>query len=351
MTELNEEQFTETVERVKAALAGVDAGTGATMLPTETADEIIEIVYERNFMRSIFPSIPMSTKTINVPSLTGSIAFHEQTLAETEAGTAAAESRPSTGEVTMTLKTMIANVPIGNYLIAYGVEGLLNVIRDDIASRLAHNEQNLFLNGDTEAGNSYADNINGAYNASTNTSGVNASTNDYLLMFDGLRKLAGKSSTVGGAFAASHLATAIKELGVYAENRSDLCLIVSRNLEVQLLGLSQLQTVDKYGPEATIVTGEVGKIYGIRVFATSVMRDNLNASGVFDGTTTDKTMALLLHMRSPLLGNPTVADRRFSIDFHDEPHKDRFLLVPRQDVAFAVRYADAICKMVSINTV
>ena len=347
----NEEQFTDTVERVKAALAGVASGTGATMLPTETADEIIEIVYERNFMRSIFPSLPMSTRTENVPSLTGSIDFHEQTLSATESGTAAGESRPATGEVVLTLKTMIANVPIGNYLIAYGVEGLLSVIRDDIASRLAFNEQNLFLNGDTATGSSYADNINGAWHTSNNTSGVNATNNDYLLMCDGLRKLAGKSSTVGGAFAASHLATAIKELGVYAENRADLCLIVSRNLEVQLLGLSQLQTVDKYGPDATIVTGEVGKIYGVRVFATSVMRDNLNASGVYDGTTTDKTMALLLHMRSPLIGNPTVADRRFSIEFHDEPTKDRFVLVPRQDVAFNVRYANAICKMVSVNTV
>ena len=56
---------------------------------------------------------------------------------------------------------MIANVPIGNYLIAYGVEGLLIVLRDDIASRLAFNEQSLFLNGDTES--TLADNINGAY--------------------------------------------------------------------------------------------------------------------------------------------------------------------------------------------
>lgn len=350
MTELNEEQFTETVERVKNALAGAGATTGATMLPTETADEIIEIVYERNFMRSIFPSMPMSTRTINVPSLTGSISFHEQTLADTEAGTAQAESRPATSEITMTLKTMIANVPIGNYLIAYGVEGLLAVIRDDIAQRLAHNEQALMLNGDTQA--VAANNINNAYHAANNPGGVGAANNDYLFMFDGLRKLAGKSVTVAGAFAATNLASAIKELGVYAEDRSALCMIVSRNLEVQLLGLSQLQTVDKYGPSATIVTGEVGKIYGVRVFATSVMPDNLGATGVvpaaFNGT---KTMALLLHMRSPLIGNPTVADRRFSIDFHDEPTKDRFVLIPKQDIAFSVRYADAVCKILDLTTV
>ena len=350
MSEMNEEQFTETVERVKAALAGAGSSTGATMLPTETADEIIEIVYERNFMRSVFPSMPMSTQTVNVPSLTGSVAFHEQTLSATESGTEAGESRPATGELTLTLKTMIANVPIGNYLIAYGVEGLLSVIRDDIASRLAFNEQNLFLNGDTNT--THASNINGAYHASTNPGGVNATNNDYLMMFDGLRKKAGKEVVVNAAFAASHVRLAIKQLGVYAENRADLCLIVSRNVEVQLLGLTELQTVDKYGPEATILTGEVGKLYGIRVFASSVVPDNLNGGGVVPaGHNGDKSIALLCHMRSPLIGTPSIADRRFSIDFHDEPTKDRFVLIPRQDLAFGVRYADAICKMVDITTV
>ena len=348
-------EFNDVVERVKDALAGNTAGTGATMLPTETADEIIAIVYERNFMRGLFPALPMSRRTVNVPSLTGSVAFHQQTLSDTTAGTAQGESSQTTAELTMTLKTMIANVPVGNYLIAYGVEGLLSVLRDDIASRLAFNEQSLLLNGDVATGNAYGDNINGIYNASTNPSGVDADDNDYLLMFDGLRKLHGKSVLVSGTFALSHIREAIDKLGVYAENRDDLCMIVPRNLEVQLLGIEQLQTVDKYGAGATILTGEIGKIYGISVFATSALATNLHWDGNHKATggsnVHTKPTALLLHSRSPLIGNPTNADRRFSIDFHDEPTKDRFVLIPRQDIAFGVRYTDAICRFNGINTV
>lgn len=348
-------EFNDVVERVKDALAGNTAGTGATMLPTETADEIIAIVYERNFMRGLFPALPMSRRTINVPSLTGSVAFHQQTLADTTSGTAQGESSQTTSELTMTLKTMIANVPVGNYLIAYGVEGLLSVLRDDIASRLAYNEQSLLLNGDTATGNAYADNINGIYHATTNPTGVDADDNDYLLMFDGLRKKAGKSVLVSGTFALSHIREAINELGVYAENRDDLALIVPRNLEVQLLGLSELQTLDKYGSGATILTGEIGKIYGISVFATSALATNLHWDGTHKATggsnVHTKTTALLVHKRSPLVGNPTNADRRFSIDFHDEPTKDRFVLIPRQDIAFGVRYTDALCRFNGINTV
>ena len=347
--------FNDVVERVKDALAGNTSGSGATMLPTETSDEIIRIVYERNFLRGLLPALPMSDRTTNVPKLTGSIKFHQQTLASTTTGTAAAESSATTGEITLTQKTMIANIPIGNYLISYGIEGLLSVLRDDIASKLAYNETSLFINGDTETGTSYADNINGAYNSSTNVTGVDADDNDFLLLFDGLRKGATATAvSVSGTFALSHLRTGINNLGVYADNRDDLAFVVPRNLEVQLLGDTALQTVDKYGPGATILNGELGKIYGIRTFATGAIATNLNWTGDYEtggSTVQTKTTALLLNTRSPIIGNPTHADRRFAIHFHDEPTKDRFVLIPRTDVAFGLRYADAVCRFNGINTI
>lgn len=346
--------FTELTERVKNALAGAATATGATMLPTETAEEIIGIVYERNFMRSLFPAMPMSRRIMKIPKLSGSVDFHGMSLSEVDAGTAATESRHATAEVELELKTMIANIPIGNYLVAYGVEGLMSVLRDDIASRLAYNEASLLINGDTVIAGTpaYSDNINGVYAAVTNSTGVSATANTYLLLFDGLRKLAGASNVAaGGAFTLAHLRNAISNLGVYSDNREDLALIVPRNLEVQLLGMEQLQTVDKYGPNATILSGEIGKIYGIRVFGTGAIATNLNAAGLFDGTTTDKTVAILCHIRSPIIGNPTVADRRFSVGFEDEPTKDRFVLIPKQDLAFAVRHTEALCLIVGINTV
>ena len=369
-----EMNFSEMTEKVKAALAGVAAGTGATMLPTETAEEIIGIVYERNFMRSLFPAMPMARRIMKIPKLTGSVSFHQQTLAMAESGTAAGESRNSTGEIELELKTMIANIPIGNYLIAYGVEGLLAVLRDDIASQLATNEQSLFINGDTATGNSYADNINGPYAASgaeLNLTGVSGTVNDYLLLFDGIRAACiGTGATAGTrtgktvnatvsntaqAFTLAHMRSAIAELGVYADNRDDLAMIVPRNLEVQLLGLTELQTVDKYGAGATILSGELGRIYGVRVFATGVIPTNMNHTGKFAlssvaNSVRNATIAILLHVRSPIIGNPTVAERRFSIGFHDEPTKDRFVLIPKQDVAFGIRYDEAICTIHGLAT-
>jgi len=340
-----EVDFTELTQRVKDALAGAANATGATMLPTETADEIIGIVYERNFMRSLFPAMPMSRRKMNIPKLAGSVDFHQQTLGMTEAGTASGESRHLTSEITLELKTMIANIPIGNYLVAYGVEGLMAVLRDDIASRLAFNESSLLLNGDenTDSDTNVA-NINGAYSLANNPLGVSGTVNDYKLLFNGLRKSATATSVnAAGALSLASIRTAIASLGIYADNRDDLALIVPRAVEVELLGITELQTVDKYGPTATILNGEIGKIYGVRVFGTGALPTNLDANGVVPAAHNgDKGLAVLTHIRSPLIGNPTVADRRFSIGFHDEPTKDRFVLIPKQDIAFGVRYPEAI---------
>jgi hypothetical protein len=353
-------QFDEMVQRVKTALAGDTSGNGGTMFPTETSDEIIQIVYERNFMRSLFAALPMATRTVKVPKLASSIGFHRQTLTQSKDGTASDESSHTTSEIDLTLTTMIANIPIGNYLIAYGVEGLLTVLRDDIASRLAFNEESLMINGDKET--TLASNINGVYASPANTSGINATAtteqNDYLLEQNGLRKLAGTSVSVSGTFALSHLRSAINQLGVHADNRDELSLIVPRNLEVQLMGFTELQTVDKYGAGATILSGELGRIYGIRVFATGTIPVNLNWTGKYQTGTVNgvsavanTTVALLVHNRSPLIGNPTDADRRFNMGFLDEPTKDRFVLIPRQDIAFNVRYTDALCLLHGIATV
>ena len=59
--------FTELTQRVKDALAGAANATGATMLPTETAEEIIGTVYPRNFLRSLFPAMPVGRRTTHHP--------------------------------------------------------------------------------------------------------------------------------------------------------------------------------------------------------------------------------------------------------------------------------------------
>jgi len=346
------EELKDGVSYLKAALAGAASTTGTEFLPDETAEEIIGMVYERSWARQAFPNVSMSRDTLKLPKITGSVTFEGHTLASVEAGTAGTESRHATADVTLEMKTLIANVPIGNRLIAYGVQGIMPAIRDDIALRLAFNEEQMILNGDTETGSAYADNINGAYHAVNNPGGVNASNNTHLLQFNGLRMLGtGTAVDAGGdALAIADIRTAIANMGVYAQNRDELLLIVNRSQEVTMLGFDELQTLDKYGTNATILTGEIGKVYGVSVVATSALPDgDLVAAGTNPGDGLGTlSVALLVNTRSPVIGNPAMAARRFSIGFEDEPKSDRFVLIPRQDLAFNVRHTAAIVRIRNI---
>lgn len=58
---------------------------------------------------------------------------------------------------------------------------------------------------------------------------------------------------------------------------------------------TNLQTVDKYGSLATLLTGEVGRIYGKRVLMSEFIDKQYNASGIYDNTTKTKTGVLSLH--------------------------------------------------------
>lgn len=122
--------------------------------------------------------------------------------------------------------------------------------------------------------------------------------NSTLKAFDGLLKIArvAGNSVDGGAteLTAERVLTARKKLGVYGVNLTSLALIVPLSIGYDLLAVPEVLTVDKYGANATILKGELGKIYGISIVATELMGSNLTALGVPDSAGT-KTAAILVN--------------------------------------------------------
>lgn len=341
-------------------LGGAAAGTGLSFMPEGWADEIIELVYEQSWFRQMVGSMVMNEYKVHIPKLTGTMDYYQWTRSATEGSSDVTQTAPTTGEVVLEIKTLLGSVPIGNAVIAYGVAGLGPGIKSDMAKRLNWVELHSFINGDVETGGSYANNINGAWNGTTNVRGVDATHNTFKLMYDGIRRHnfdaveAGEMTNVnasGAAIAALHIRKALNSLGVYGDMKEELVLVVPKTCEATILGWDIIQTIDKYGPAATIHTGEIGKLYGITVVSSSVIPENLNASGKFDGSTTNLTVAVLFDRSSPIIGNPGPASRKFSITFDDEPKRDRFSLLPREDVAFNVRRRDAIVQIYNLSTV
>ena len=62
--------------------------------------------------------------------------------------------------------------------------------------------------------------------------------------------------------------------------------------------MTELATIDKFGPQATVLTGQVGALLGMPVVMSRFMTSDLNASGKYDGVTTTQTGYIIYNRSS-----------------------------------------------------
>jgi len=342
------------VPGLDAAKAALDetVSHGYEMLPIGTSQEIIARIFDKSWARNAFTAIPMSESVVNIPKLTAGITVQGTTG---QSDFEADESRHTTTDVTLSIKTIIANAPISNKLSAYSVTSMMPAIKEDIVKTFLQTEEDMFINGDTTTTGTYANNINGAYDA-TNYPGGIVGARDPRLEFDGLRKMALDGScsvnASGANLSKTHILEAFACMGIYASDPADLLIVVSHSVKALMMGWDELDKVQNYGPKATILTGEIGKLYGATVVATTRIPETLGADGrarsQAAGTTGNRTVVLIVNKRSPIIGNPAKTERKFRIIVDPEPQKDRIVLVPKEDLAFANRWDEAICHIINV---
>ena len=118
--------------------------------------------------------------------------------------------------------------------------------------------------------------------------------------FTELEELAGGHSgnnvTTGSTtdlFTKGELHTARTNMGQWGHNPADLVLFLSQAQYYSLVTDSDVTTVDKYGDNATILTGELGKLYGIPL----VVSDAFEAAGA------SAALGILVNPQNYLIGN------------------------------------------------
>lgn len=342
----------------KALTAGTP-NAGAEFIPKSTSAEIIMYLYEENWARQLFGTWTMAAKKEDVPKFTsGALVYGIDEIITLPQTDQIPESDLGTDAVKLELKTLAVNVQVQNRFLAYNANrNIAEKIVEAIKNAMLDAEEDAIVNGDTETGNGYQDNINGAYDAINNPHGVNATNNTALLQFDGLRKLSTGLDVDAGGNSIEQLdfRTAFKNLGKYGRRKGRVAFLISPDMEATALGFEQLETLEKYGPNATIMTGEIGKLWGAAVITSNKLPSTENNSlvdvtGVRNAVGgNDFTMALAVYIDSPLIGVPNVVERTFHIQKKDEPEFDRKRLIAIQDLAFNVAYEEGIVKIINVS--
>lgn len=259
--------------------------SGTTELPEwlgeQFAADIIERVMVLANVEAIFPkyTMPANTEVFSIPQKT------DNTKAYLIAPAAdAIESALTSGKVSFQTKRLMTFAMVSDQASDETVVALIELVKADIAESLVKAMENALINGDTDATGS---NINGA--------AVGALATDQTKLFDGLRKLStGNTVTFGSTPTYAKMVQMRKQMGNYGVNLADLIYIIAPSTYYNLTLLPELLTMDKYGAEATVFKGEVGKIGGVPVIVSEYVGENLTAAGIVDDGTPGITTAILL---------------------------------------------------------
>ena len=155
------------------------------------------------------------------------------------------------------------------------------------------------INGDTAA--SHQDDIaNWNVRERWGASGLGGSS-DHRRLFLGMRAAAkdkGSDVDIGGtAMTFAEFMSVNSQLGELAVGNK-VCVVSPEALVANFLQLEQVVTLEKFGPQATILTGELARLAGIPIVLSRFMSADMNASGLYDNATKDKTGFLIFNTDS-----------------------------------------------------
>lgn len=289
--------------RGSKTLTSVGTNLGDELVPTDLSAELQRRLYLSSdlYANLAASEIDMPSQPYMFPLVTTRPTFYLNT---TE-GNAATASDPATASITLNAKRLMAKVLFSYELDEDSIVPILPFVQQQLAEAAAATWESVLINGDDSATHQDSDTHLIANAAEKALDGLRY----FALAVAGLKK-----DLATGGLSASNLRTMLKAMGKYGIRKSDMLFVVGPNGQNDLLGLTEVLTIDKIGPKATLLTGAIGSLYGVPIITSEANREDLNASGVYDNATTTKGSILLFNKSRFLLGR-----RR---DFTVETDKD-----------------------------
>ncbi len=321
----------------KKALDTSASGGGAEWVPTDFTGRLWELVRVQGSVVPLFPMLPMPSQVYTPPIQLGRIVSYmhnEQTADTGQTKIPVGDGNTLTGKITLTSKGHAARVLTSKEQEEDSIVPILPWLQQQIVLALAEGREDAIINGDT-AGTQDSDDSNAA--------GHNR-------MWNGLRYLA-LNNTLKYDLATltlSNIRTNLRaNMGKYGVLPQNLAFICDLRTYIKLVDLDAVTTMEKFGPQATVLRGQLGVLDGIPVIVSEWARNNLNASGVYDGVTTDKGSLILVHRNGHVFGERRTASVQVLRELYAESDQDA--VITKERVAFTPTYPVASNPTVTIG--
>jgi hypothetical protein len=310
---------------------GISDGGGAEVtLQTTIASEVIPLIRQQCFMRQIADRskslINMTKPKIRIPKL-----VRAQGAYSVKAGQPAPEFKARLDSIDLVPEKLMTWLPVDQEVFEDStIRDIEGMLKEEMAREFAQAEELAFLLGDTTIDHGPGDPKN-VFNGLFAQAAATPYTYD--------ATLDSSTNSVDSSTATSNLVRAMRYLGIYGRNKRDVVVMVGLAWEEALLRNRSFQTMSSYayGSGAGIFTGEIGRLAGAPVIATTF----LDAQ---PGDTYGK--ALVMNQSAFAIGDW----QRFNIRVYNEilSQTDQTAIRARERLAFTVRYPEAIVELLNV---
>lgn len=248
-------------DTVQKLMTATGSGAGDELVPTGMAAAIWQDMFLQARIASLVTRVPMPTDPFKANTL------GDPTWRKGVSGEAVSASDLATGNATFTSTEQVAEVDWGYDLDEDAAVAMMPNVRENITRTGAEQMDAFILNADSTT------------TASTNINLIDGTpdTDDYYLSSgeDGIRHLwlvdnTGQANNAGGdALADADMSAMLQDLGKYGVDPLYGVITCDAKTYLAMARLTNVATVDKYGAQATILTGELGRYAGIPVVPSS----------------------------------------------------------------------------------
>jgi HK97 family phage major capsid protein len=324
------------------------AGFGDEWVPDLWSAEIWRKARLENIILPLFKSVEMPSNPFELPieGTDPTVYFVPETSDEAHltiagSGNPIPDSKIGSGKVQLAAKKLALRVGFGAELVEDSIIPVLNIYREQAMVAIANSIDYVLLNGDTTSAGTGNINSDNAAPAAT----------DRFMAFDGLRKLplvtkAANSVSAAAAPDLTKLRSARFKLPArYSARPGDLAWIVDGGTYAKFLAMTEFLTVDKAGPLATALTGQIGFVDGAPALVSAEM-PLTEADGKVGTGTNDKGTALCVYRPGWFVGYR----RRIAVSVDYLPYFDAYQLTATVRLAFA-RFDDDVASVLYNITV
>ncbi len=315
---------------LKAAMDSTTSGAGDELVDTQEARALWDDVNLETAIAPLFNAIQMPSNPFQIPLQMSDVNWYPGAENVSAKSTALTTARQ-----TLTAYELVAEVPWSYDLDEDSVIAMMEELRRGLLRNAREVIDDVILSGDTTATNNI--NADGATISTTD-----AGKGHWLLGFDGLIHLplvdnTSQANNHGGAVSDDMFNEIRAKMGKYGVRPSEVIYVTDVNTFIRALSVENFRTLDKFGPQATVLTGQLGAVEGIPVIVSEQMKLADTDGKVTDAGNVTSTGRLLAVNRSQWRVG---FKRELTIETVRDPQKRQNVMVVSFRIALQERSGD-----------